>query len=74
MTRTDLTAEIARLEAATPSKVAAFNESRAVRLADIRAKLAAMPAEPVTFDAGTEAQIARFDASTPANRRRDRWC
>lgn len=74
MNRTDITAEIARLEAATPSRFASFNEDRAARLVLLRAQLAAMPADVEPFDAAAEAQIARFDASTPANRRRDRWC
>lgn len=73
MTRNDLTAEISRLESATPSRVAAFNESRAARLTDLRAKLAVMPVDVEPFDADAEAQIARFDASTPANRAKARW-
>ena len=73
MSRAAIESEIARLEAATPSRFASFNEDRAARLADLRAQLAALPAEVEPFPAEVEAQIARFDASTPANRRRARW-
>ena len=44
---------IARIEAATPSRIASFEQSRLARLAELRAVLAAMPAEPVEIeDAG----------------------
>lgn len=73
LTRTDIAAEIARLEAATPSRIESFNRSRAERLSALREQLASMPVDVEPFDRKVEAQIARFDASTPANRRRDRW-
>lgn len=63
MNRTDLTAEIARIESATPSTVAAFNTARAARLADLKADLAALPAEPDPMTADevrAEAQIRRL--------------
>lgn len=71
--RTDIAAEIARIESATPSRVASFAKAREERLAALRAELAALPEEVAPFDAAAEAQCARFDASSPANRRRDRW-
>lgn len=58
MSRTQVAAEIANLEARAPSRFASFNEGRAARLAELRALLATMPeaAAPVAEDAG----LARF--------------
>ncbi len=75
MNRNDIAAEIARLEAATPSRFASFNEDRAARLADLRAKLAAMPAEVPTYrDEALDKLIEAADAASPKNRARARWC
>jgi hypothetical protein len=74
MNRNDLAAEIARLEAATPSRVASFNEARAARLADLRAKLATMPTEPAKDDPAYLAMLEAADAASAKNRARARWC
>lgn len=58
MNRTDITAEIARLEAATPSRFASFNEDRAARLAELRLML--LNAPPVAI--GPDEGLARWDA------------
>lgn len=43
--RAMVVSEIARLEAASPSRIAAFNESRAARLRALREELARLPTE-----------------------------
>ena len=63
MNRADLTAEIARIEAAAPSTIAAFNTARATRLAALKVDLAALPAEPEPMTADeirAEAQLKRL--------------
>jgi hypothetical protein len=60
MTRDYIISEIARIDATAPSKFASFNTARAALRAELVAKLAAMPTEPVAFD---DAGLARWDAS-----------
>lgn len=50
MNRPEIEAEIARLEAVTPSRFASFNVDRAERLASLRATLETMPAAAPTED------------------------
>lgn len=73
MTRTAILAEIARIENARPT-FGAFLAGRVARLAELRAALptATDPAE-APRDEAVEAQIERFDASSPRNRARARW-
>lgn len=60
MNRTDIEAEIARLEAATPSKIESFNQSRLVRLVELRLMLLNAPATMITV--GPDDGLARWDA------------
>ena len=74
MTRDLLTAELSRLEVAKPSAIARFNEARTARIAEIKAALAALPAEPVVIgDAALDAMLARCDAGSRQNRAAARW-
>lgn len=68
-----IVAEIARMEAAKPSPFQSFNDARAVRLAEHRSMLAALPPETEPEDAGMLTMMEAADASTPKNRARARW-
>lgn len=73
MNRTDIEAEIARIDAATPSRFASFNEDRAVRRAELVAKLAALPPEPAAFgDEGLKRWDAAQRRAANAERAQDR--
>ena len=72
MTRNDLTAELSRLEAATPSRFASFNEDRARRIAAIRAQLATMPEETPAEDPSLRAFLDRQAKAERAQRATER--
>ena len=61
MNRTEIEAEIARIESATPSKIEAFNASRLVRLVELRLMLTNAPATMITV--GADDVLTRWDAT-----------
>lgn len=70
MTRTAATAELARLQAATPSKLASFNESRAARIVELQALIETLPAEAIVTDdeRKTSAILARYEGGDQFDR------
>ena len=61
MNRTDIEAEITRLEAATPSKIESFNATRLVRLVELRLMLLSAPTTTITV--GRDDGLTRWDAT-----------
>jgi hypothetical protein len=67
--------ELARLKAATPSTIPSFQARREEQIKALEvlvAKMGPVTEAPVR-DAALEAVIEKYDASSPANRRADRW-
>lgn len=76
MTRTMITAEIARIESSAPSRFASISASRAARLVELNAMLATATQDVVSMDADENYRklIENADAASSKNMARARWC